>query len=223
MKDLLVAAYESMFLSIKNENYRDACKFVVIQAEIISEYLIINHEIINNWIKKDPILIEKYSLQYPDKSTSYLRTKTKLDAASDYSGHIWNPDKFKIVNDIRNYGSHGYHESVLAKHDADVSIVSREYKDFFSEWFAFIKTVEKKLYSDEKRSEYVANQPENLRDFKGKLKLIQGEFGPYGYADNVLIRTEIIKANKWEHGQEIAGKAISYLNKKGDQAWKATN
>ena len=40
MGDMLKNAFERMDLSIKNEDFRDACKFIVIQAEIISEYLI---------------------------------------------------------------------------------------------------------------------------------------------------------------------------------------
>jgi hypothetical protein len=212
MNELLVEACENMFLSVKNENYRDACKFVVIQAEIISEYLIINHDIINNWIKKDTALITKYALQYPDTNTSYLRTQNKLQAASDYAGHTWDNNKFKIINNIRNYGSHGYHESVLAKHEEDVIIVSRDYKDFFNEWFKFIKAAEKKLYSNDKSP----TKPSGTRNFKGKLSIPNGKY--YGFADSIFIEPKIIRDNKWEHGQVVEGQAILEGEK-----WKAVS
>lgn len=227
MKELLVEAYESMFLSIKNENYRDACKFVVIQAEIISEYLIINHDIINNWIKKEPILIEKYSLQSPDSNQSFLKAKSKLIAVSDYSGHSWDASKFKIVNDIRNYGSHGYHESVLAKHESDVNTISIEYKDFFVEWFNFIKTSAKKLYSFEKSSEY--DPAQYVKRFKGKLSIPKDK--SFGYVNrinidgmfvkSIFIDAKVIKLNNWKSGDEIEGEVILNTNSNtGAESWK---
>ena len=179
MGDMLKSAFEKMDLSIKNEDCKEACKYVVIQAEIISEYLFAEFDLINTWIKPDAARAVKYGLKKSGKGVWYVTTWFKLTAARDFCNHTWDDGIINIVKDIRDYGSHGYHESDLKKQAADVVIVSKDYKRYFNEWFKFILAVKTKLYSNilVATAPATATAPAEKKQSKKEFKIMSGHKG----------------------------------------------
>ncbi len=148
MGDSLRSNFEKMYLSAKNEDYYDACKYTVIQAEIISEYLIREFDVINTWVLTSASRISAYDAKQ-NKTTKqwYVTTWYKLVLARDYCSHTWEEPYIKSVKNIRDYGSHGYHESDSAKQQVDVEKVSKNYDKYLNEWFLLINAIKKKLYT----------------------------------------------------------------------------
>jgi hypothetical protein len=146
LKGSVVTAHEQMLLHIKNDNFKAACKYLVVQAELIASYL--DFESSDNLVKwvKDTKSERDYTISgtFPNE---YLSTWPKLRATNARYKCQWREDFIKQVKEIRDYESHGYYHVKADENELTLSKIAAKWSEYFDEWEKFINKLSEK-YSE---------------------------------------------------------------------------
>jgi hypothetical protein len=150
MKTMLVNAAVSMYKYKYNNSVNSVCKFMFIQLEILVEYLEESHGLLAWAIEENKTIAnerDKYQIgevkygRY--KGDKYIQVGSKPLVANDffskkYGKKIISADTIKMIKEMRDYGSHGYHESKVASMNSTIGDVTANIDLYFSKWIEFL-------------------------------------------------------------------------------------
>lgn len=147
LKKRLIEARKKMHLHIRNENFKEACKYLVVQAEMLSQHLVVAFDIIA-WIKRERVASVTVSEKIKNnQKLYYLRTWELLKAVDIRFKCQWNQPLIEEVKNIRDFESHGYHDDDAKEMELLVTKISSDWEKYFLEWTRFINILIDSFYS----------------------------------------------------------------------------
>jgi hypothetical protein len=134
LRKRLIESYEHMGLFIKNQNTKSACKYLIVQAELLCNHLAHEADIVNWVAKNTPIGITLSG----GTSGQYLSTWNLLKAVDRRFSIQFNETIFYEIKQLRDYESHGYHENAIAAMEALLIKVTSNWPNYMTEGLRFI-------------------------------------------------------------------------------------
>lgn len=157
MKNMLIDAATSMFLASGKNHVKETCKFMFIQLEILVEYLERKHSLLA-WAEAENLKKTNGWEQYKIgtvtygkfKGSKYLQPVSKPIVANDFfsqkeGGQIISDDTIKMIKEMRDYGSHGYHEDKVLEIRSTIGDVSANILLYLSKWLTFLTVLKSYL------------------------------------------------------------------------------
>jgi hypothetical protein len=137
----LISAHESMGLFIKNQDIKAACKYLIVQVELLCNHLSVEAEIVNWVLKNKPINV---NLSYPNHANAalnipYLSTWNLLKAIDRRFSLQFDETAFYEIKQMRDYESHGYHENQIAAMELLLTKVTANWGNYYNEGLRFIE------------------------------------------------------------------------------------
>ena len=159
LKGRLYEAAALMFWNENNKQIKESCKYMVVQLEMICEYIIIKYDVFSWAVKQNEIYKKESKNEYPLysmdfdyklKLPKYLKTKSKIQATCDYlikekGLPFFDSSKVIDVIEVRNYVSHGYHQNEISKKQSIINRVSNGFEEYSKMWIDLLMSIKKFL------------------------------------------------------------------------------
>ena len=137
----LVAAHESMGLFVKNQDTKAACKYLIVQVELLCNHLSSEAGVVA-WVlrtKPNGVNVSYPNHANPALNIPYLSTWNLLKAVDRRFSLQFDENAFYEIKQMRDYESHGYHESQIIAMEILLTKVTINWRSYYDEGLRFIE------------------------------------------------------------------------------------
>ena len=141
LQSRLIIAHKNMGLFIKNQDIKSACKYLIVQVELLCNHISVEAKIVDWVIKNTPSNINVSTPTHANSALNipYLSTWNLLKAVNRRFSLQFDENAFYEIKQIRDYESHGYHENRIAAMETLLTKVTTGWRAYYEEGFRFIE------------------------------------------------------------------------------------